>query len=221
MSGHSKWAKIKRSKGLADAKRGATFTKIGNQITIAAKQGGGDPSMNFILRLAIDKAKVENMPKDNIQKAIDRGTGKGGENIVFENASYEGMMGGDVMFVIDTLTDSKNRTVAELKKIIESSGGTLGAVGSVLWQFDQYGRVNIFLAKTEKSEKYGGIDTLKRDNENLDDIILQILDIQGVHDVKETEFEFDGQDDLKNDGSSEYKGLEIYTDPAALSQVTK
>lgn len=80
---------------------------------------------------------------------------------------------------------------------------------------------SIFLAKTEKSEKYGGIDTLKRDNENLDDIILQILDIQGVHDVKETEFEFDGQDDLKNDGSSEYKGLEIYTDPAALSQATK
>ncbi len=221
MSGHSKWAKIKRSKGLADAKRGAVFTKIGNQITIAAKQGGGDPTMNFILRLAIDKAKAENMPKDNIQKAIDRGIGKGGENIIFENASYEGMMGGDVMFIIDTLTDNKNRTVAELKKIVESTGGTFGAAGSVSWQFEQFGRVNIYLAKLKKSEKYGGIDTLQHENSPVDEVTLQLLDIKGVSDIKETEFVFEGQDDLNNDGNSEYKGLEIYTEPAELSQVTK
>lgn len=221
MSGHSKWAKIKRAKGAADAKRGALFTKLGNQITIAAKSGGGDPSMNFVLRLAMDKAKEANMPKDNIQKAIDRGLGTGKDAVVFENVSYEALYGGDIMLIIDTLTDNKNRTITDVKKAVESSGGTMGAVNSVSWQFEEKGRVNVYLAKVKKSEKYGGLDTLERVKESKDEVMLELLEVSGVEDVVDTSFEFNGTDELQNDGSSEYAGLEIYSDKANLNNVFK
>jgi len=221
MSGHSKWAKIKRAKGATDAKRGALFTKLGNQITIAAKSGGGDPSMNFVLRLAMDKAKESNMPKENMQKAIDRGLGTGKDAVVFENVSYEALYGGDIMMVIDTLTDNKNRTIAEVKKAVESSGGTMGAVNSVLWQFEEKGRVNIYLAKIKKSEKYGGADTLERVTMSKDEAMLDILEVNGVKDVAETSFEFNGTDETKNDGNSEYDGFEVYTDKMDLNNVYK
>lgn len=221
MSGHSKWAKIKRSKGLADAKRGAVFTKLGNQITLAAKQGGGDPTSNFVLRLSVDKAKAENMPKDNIQKAIDRGLGTGKDLIIFENATYEALYDGNVMLMIDTLTDSKNRTVAELKKILEQGGATMGSANSVSWQFDEKGRVNVYLAKIEAPEKYGAASKLVRVKESSDEMMLSMMDIAGVQDVQETEFEFNGTDEVANDGNATYKGLEIYTDKSSLNTVYK
>lgn len=222
MSGHSKWAKIKRAKGATDAKRGALFTKLGNQITLAAKSGGGDPSMNFVLRLAMDKAKEANMPKENVQRSVDRGLGTGKDAVTFENAAYEALYGGDIMMIIDTLTDNKNRTVADLKKIIESSGGTLGAINSVSWQFDEKGRVNMYLAKVVPSEKYGAPAKLVRvDESTKDEITLDLLDISGVTDVVDTNFEFAGTDELVNDGNSEYLGFEVYTDKANLNIVYK
>lgn len=221
MSGHSKWAKIKRAKGATDAKRGAVYTKLGNQISLAAKQGGGDPSSNFILRLNIDKAKAENMPKDNIQKAIDRGLGTGKELVVFETAVYEGLYGGDAMFIIDTLTDNKNRTVAEIKKLIESGGGTMGAANSVSWQFDEKGRVNLFLAKVNAPEKYGAASKLVRTNENPEDVMMDIMELTGVDDVVESELEFNDTDEIVKDGDNLYKSLEIYTDKSQLNNIYK
>ncbi len=145
MSGHSKWSKIKHKKGAADAKRGAVFTKLGNAVTLAARQGGGDPEMNFSLRLAIDKAKAGNVPKENIDRAIKRGTGElGGANL--EEIIYEGFGPNNIPIIIQTLTDNRNRTVAEIKHILEKSGGTMAGPNSVSWMFEKNNE-NSFVAK--------------------------------------------------------------------------
>lgn len=142
MSGHNKWSKIHRQKSVADSKKGALFTKLGNAITVAAKTGGGDPDANFQLRLAIDKAKQVSMPKDNIERAIKRGTGElaGG---TIEEILYEGYGPGGTAFLIETLTDNRNRTSSEIKHLLTKHGGSLGAPGSVLWMFDKKGVVHI------------------------------------------------------------------------------
>ena len=137
MSGHSKWATIKRKKGVADAKRGQLFTRLAREITIAAREGGGDPNSNFRLRIAFDKARAENMPKDNIDRAIKRGTGidkSGGE---IEKISYEGYGPHGIAFMVDCLTENRNRTVSELRHILTHSGGNMAEVGSVAWQFQR------------------------------------------------------------------------------------
>lgn len=136
MSGHSKWSKIHRQKGVADSKRGALFTKLGNTITAAAKSGGGDPAMNFKLQLAIDQAKTGNMPKDNIDRAIKRGTGEleGGK---IEEITYEGFGPDNIAFMIDCLTDNRNRTSAAMKHILTKFGGSMGGPNSVSWMFEQ------------------------------------------------------------------------------------
>ncbi|PIS04856.1 MAG: YebC/PmpR family DNA-binding transcriptional regulator [Candidatus Buchananbacteria bacterium CG10_big_fil_rev_8_21_14_0_10_42_9] len=142
MSGHSKWAKIHRQKGAADAKRGALFTRLGNAITVAAKEGGGDPDMNFKLKLAIDKAKGGNMPKDNIERAIARGTGdSGGEAL--EEALYEGFGPGGSGILIQVVTDNKNRTVADIKHILSKHGGNLATSNAVAWQFEKVGEIEL------------------------------------------------------------------------------
>lgn len=139
MSGHSKWSKIQHKKGKADAQRGNLFTKFSKAITMAAKEGGGDPDMNFSLRLAIQTAKAGNMPNDNIERAIKRGTGelKDGEEI-FE-IIYEGYGPGGIAVLVETLTDNKNRTVAEVKHAFSKHNGSLGGPGSVQWQFERLG----------------------------------------------------------------------------------
>lgn len=138
MSGHSKWSKIKRQKGAADHKRGQVFTKLGKAITIAAKQGGGDMDMNFSLRLAVQKAKAANVPKDNIERAIRRGTGEsGGET--YEELLYEGFGPDNGAVIIHVLTDNKNRTVSQLKHLLSKKGGGLASNGSVMWQFEHRG----------------------------------------------------------------------------------
>jgi YebC/PmpR family DNA-binding regulatory protein len=149
MSGHSKWATIKRAKGVADAKRGQLFTKIAGTISIAVKQGGGsDPDMNPRLRLAIDKAKSANMPKESIERAIQRGSG-GSSDSVLEELVYEGFGPAGIALIIEAVTDKKQRTVAEVKNILEKNGGSMGAQGSVAYQFDKVGEIT---AKTnEKS----------------------------------------------------------------------
>ena len=137
MSGHSKWSTIKRKKGAADAKRGAIFTRLGREITVAAREGGGDPDVNFRLRLAIDRARAENMPKDNIERAIKRGTGDDKDGAAFEEIMYEGYGPKGVAFMIDTVTDNRNRSVADIRHALTKSGGSMGEVGSVAWQFER------------------------------------------------------------------------------------
>jgi YebC/PmpR family DNA-binding regulatory protein len=137
MSGHSKWSTIKRKKGAADAKRGAVFTRLTREIVMAARDGGSDPNANFRLRLAVDKARSENMPKDNIERAIRRGSGEDKEGIVFEQIYYEGYAPHGVAVMVETVTDNRNRTVSDLRHALTKAGGNMGEVGSVGWQFDR------------------------------------------------------------------------------------
>lgn len=138
MSGHSKWATIKHKKGLADAKRGQKFTKLIKEITVAAKMGGGDPDSNARLRTAILKARAENMPKDNIERAIKKASGEDA-NTTFYELTYEGYAPGGVAIIIDTLTDNKNRTAADVRSTLTKLGGSLGATGCVSYMFQTKG----------------------------------------------------------------------------------
>ena len=142
MSGHSKWATIKRKKAATDAARGKAFTKIIKEITIAARLGGGDPAGNPRLRLAIQNAKSNNMPMDNINRAIKKGTGEL-EGVHYEDITYEGYAHGGVALVIESVTDNRNRTVSELRHIMSRNGGTLAESGAVIWNFDRKGIINI------------------------------------------------------------------------------
>ncbi len=142
MSGHSKWATIKHHKGAADAKKAAVFTKLAYAVTMAAKTGGGDPEFNFTLRLAVDKARASNMPKDNIERAIKKGTGElAGEQIV--EIIYEGFGPGNSAVVIESVTDNKNRAVSNIKHAFLKNSGTLGGPNSVMWMFDKFGVIRI------------------------------------------------------------------------------
>lgn len=142
VSGHSKWSQIKRQKGVADAKRGNQFTKMAREIMIAAKQGGPDPDANFRLRLAIDRARGVNMPKDSIQRAIERGSG-GGEGAQMESVVYEGYGPGGVSIMVEAATDNRSRTAPEIRAAFNRHGGKLGESGSVQWLFEQKGIIEI------------------------------------------------------------------------------
>jgi len=135
MSGHSKWHSIKHQKAAADAKKGAVFTRVSRNITIAARERGGDPETNAKLRLAMDQARAVNMPKDNIQRAVDRGTGKGNESQLTETL-YEGYGPAGVALIIKVITDNTNRAVSDLRHVLNKHGGSLGKSGSVMWNFE-------------------------------------------------------------------------------------
>jgi YebC/PmpR family DNA-binding regulatory protein len=172
MSGHSKWSSIKHKKGAADAKRGKIFTKLIKEITVAARMGGGDPNGNPRLRSAIAAAKAENMPKENIERGIKKGTGEL-EGVSYEEANYEGYGPGGVAVLVDCLTDNKNRTVADIKHLFERHGGNLGEPGCVAWMFEQKGLM--------------AFDKDKVDEEELFDLALEA----GAEDVREEETEFE------------------------------
>lgn len=138
MSGHSRWAQIKRQKGTADIKKGAAFTKLGNAITVAAREGGRDLAANFKLRLAVERARAANMPKDNIERATKRGTGELG-GAALEVVTYEGFGPGGAALIVAALTDNRNRTAQTVKSVLQRCGGTLGAPGSVGWMFERRG----------------------------------------------------------------------------------
>jgi len=135
MSGHSKWSTIKRKKAAADAKRGNIFTRLAREIAIAARGGGGDPDTNFALRLAVDRAKASNMPKDNIERAIRRGTGEDKSGAALEQIMYEGYAPNGIALMVEVVTDNRNRTVADIRHILSRAGGNMAEVGSVSWQF--------------------------------------------------------------------------------------
>ena len=204
MAGHSKWATIKHKKAINDAKKGKSFSKVSAQITHAAKQGGGDPTMNPTLRLYIDKAKAVGFSNDNIDKAIKKGTGESGEGVVFEEITYEGFGPHGVQLVVDVLTDNKNRTVAEIRQIFDEVGGTMGDTGSVSWNFDTKGYFEILCGHMEETEKYGEPDIFVEDDP--EEVQLNIMDLPGVLDIHE--YEEDGK-----------KGLAIYTEYDSFGSV--
>jgi YebC/PmpR family DNA-binding regulatory protein len=140
MSGHSKWSTIKRQKGATDAKRGQLFTKLAREITVAARTGLPDPEANGRLRLAIQRARAENMPRDNIERAIERASAAGaGDN--FEEVTYEAFLPGGIALMVQSQTDNRNRTVGEVRSVITRGGGNVGADGSVAWMFDNVGQI--------------------------------------------------------------------------------
>jgi len=153
MSGHSKWATTHRQKEVKDAKRGAAFTKLAANITVAVRQGGGigDPTQNFRLRLAMDKARETNMPKENIQRAIDKGTGASG-GVQLEEARFEGFLPGGAALLVEVLTDNKLRTAQQVRTTLEKAGGTMGSLGSVGYLFEQVGEVVVDLEQKSVDE---------------------------------------------------------------------
>ena len=152
MAGHSKWAQIKRQKAANDAKRGQLYTKLGREITVSARDGGGDPEMNFRLRLVIQRAKDANMPADTIERAVKRGSGELDDDIRLEDIFYEGYGPGGAALFIEALTDNRNRTVAELRNVLARGGGNLGESGSVAWMFDTRGQIIIELSNGDPDE---------------------------------------------------------------------
>jgi YebC/PmpR family DNA-binding regulatory protein len=164
MAGHSKWAQIKHKKAATDAKRGKQFTKLARAITVAARDGGGDPDGNPTLATAIQKAKDFSMPKDNIQRAIDRGTGAGGGPEAIERVVYEGYGPGGAAIMVEALTDNRNRSGAEIRHAFEKNGGSLGEPGSVAWIFDKRGVALV------DAERYDEEDLLPAVDAGADDV---------------------------------------------------
>ena len=201
MSGHSKWSSIKHKKGAADAKRGKIFTKLIKEITVAARMGGGDPEGNPRLRTAIAAAKAENMPKENIERGIKKGTGEL-EGVSYEEASYEGYGPGGSAVLVDCLTDNKNRSVADIKHLFERNGGNLGEPGCVSWIFQQRGLI-VF----EKDQV---------DEEKLIDLALEA----GAEDVKEEETEFEVVT-APSDFETVKKAIDDAGLPYTMAEVTK
>jgi YebC/PmpR family DNA-binding regulatory protein len=165
MSGHSKWSQIKRQKGANDAKRGAMFTKVAREITIAAREGGGEPDANYRLRLAVEKARAVNMPADNIKRAIERAAG-GSAAEQYEEIIYEGYGPGGVAILVEAATDNRNRTVADVRSIFTRAGGQLAGAGAVAWQFEPRGVV-----------------VVPRDGQDPDSVALTAIDA-GADDVE-------------------------------------
>ena len=172
MSGHSKWSTIKHKKGAADAKRGKIFTKLIREITTAARIGGGDPGGNPRLRKAIDEAKSNNMPGDNIDRAIKKGTGEL-EGVVYDEVTYEGYGPEGVAVLVEVMTDNKNRTVAEIRHFFSKFNGNLGENGCVAWMFDSVGLITIDKAKTTEDQLMeialeAGADDITEDGESFE-----------------------------------------------------
>ncbi|HXH63328.1 MAG TPA: YebC/PmpR family DNA-binding transcriptional regulator [Gemmatimonadales bacterium] len=170
MAGHSKWKQIKRKKAVTDAKRGALFTRLIREITIAAKQGGGDPGGNARLRTAIDAAKAENMPLENIERAVKKGTGEL-EGVTYEEVTYEGYGPGGAAIMIDATTDNPTRTVADIRFVFSRHGGNLGATNSVAWMFDRKATITLDATRVDEDAAMeaaldAGADDLVRDGDS-------------------------------------------------------
>jgi len=167
MAGHSKWSSIKHKKGAADARRGKLFTKLARAITVAAREGGGDPDGNPALATAIQKARAESMPKANIERAIDRGTGEGPDGVVVERIQFEGYGPGGAAILVNALTDNRNRTSAEVRHAFSSNGGSLGEPGSVAWIFETRGVIRV------DGERYGEDDLIGAIDAGASDVVAE------------------------------------------------
>lgn len=188
MSGHSKWATTKHKKAAIDAKKGKAFTQVANMIMIAAKQGGGDPKMNFALRLAVEKAKAVNMPTANIDRAIKKGTGEGGGALI-EEFTYEGYGPSGTAFLVETASDNKNRTVGEVRAAFTKHGGSLATTGSVAYLFDHKGQITLEVVDQKISMdeiEMAVIDSGADDFEETDDVISVYTKLNNLAQVKES-----------------------------------
>ena len=201
MSGHSKWSTIKHKKGAADAKRGKVFTKIIKEITLAARLGGGDVEGNSRLRQAIAAAKAENMPKDNIEKAIKKGTGELEGGAAYEEVIYEGYGPGGIAVLVEVMTDNKNRTVAEIRHIFSKHGGNLGENGCVAWMFEKKG--SLVFSKDVIAE----------------DQLMEVALEAGAEDVREQESEYEV---ISDPGTFEEvkSAMEVAGIPCLLAEIT-
>jgi YebC/PmpR family DNA-binding regulatory protein len=185
VAGHNKWSQIKRKKAVLDAKRGKLFTKMIREISVAAREGGGEPDFNPRLRLAVDTAKSANMPADNIERAIKRGTGEL-EGVTYEELTYEGYGPGGVALFIETTTDNQNRTVAEVRHILQKNGGNLGTTGSVAWQFDRMGQVFIDASTTTEEAVFeAALEAGAEDVATTEDEIVVTTGISEFHPTQE------------------------------------
>ncbi len=187
MSGHSKWATIKRKKGAADAKRGQVFTRLTREIVMAAREGGGEIDSNFRLRLAVEKARAQNMPKENIERAIKRGTGESKDGAAYEQIYYEGYGPHGVAMMIECVTENRNRTVAEVRHLLSRSGGTLGEAGSVGWQFKRVAYFALSASKANFDKVFevaveGGAEDVTQD-EDLIEIIAPVENFKVLSDA--------------------------------------
>lgn len=201
MSGHSKWSSIKHKKGAADAKRGQLFTKLARAITIAAREGGGDPEGNPALATAIQKARSQSMPKANIEKAIDRGTGEGDDAVVVERIQFEGYGPGGAAIIVDALTDNRNRTSAEVRHAFTKHGGSLGEPGSVAWMFETFGVVVLDGSRYNEDDLMGAIDAGASDVVEEDDKLRVLAEPTDLTAVKQA---------IEGDGIEiESAGLEV------------
>jgi YebC/PmpR family DNA-binding regulatory protein len=186
MAGHSHWAGIKHKKALVDNRRGKLWSKLSKAIIVAAKSGGGDPAMNLRLRYAIDDAKAVSMPKDNIERAVKKGSGESGEASNFEEVLYEGYGPGGVAVLCDILTDNRNRTAPEIRKLFEIAGGKLGATNCVAWMFDRKGLLAIPADQTDEESLLelaleAGADDVRRVDDNFEitcdpDVFSNVID---------------------------------------------
>ncbi|TLU87463.1 MAG: YebC/PmpR family DNA-binding transcriptional regulator [Chlorobium sp.] len=182
MSGHSKWATIKRKKAVTDQKRGSLFTKLVKEITIAAKMGGGDPSGNPRLRLAIDTARDNSMPMENIQRAIKKGTGEL-EGVTWDEITYEGYGPAGIALIIETATDNRNRTVADIRHIMSRNNGSLGESGSVAWMFQRKGSLDVSRLVASEDQLMellldAGLEDLNGDDESYFTVITDMKDLE-------------------------------------------
>ena len=190
MSGHSKWSTIKRKKAATDQKRGNLFTKLVREITIAAKTGGGDPTGNPRLRLAVDTARANSMPLDNIQRAIKKGTGEI-EGVTYEEITYEGYGPGGIAIIIETATDNRNRTVADIRHIMNRHNGSLGENGSVSWMFQRKGSIDVAKSGTDEESVMevlldAGLEELDSDDENYFNVIVDVKDLETAKQALDT-----------------------------------
>lgn len=209
MAGHSKWSQIKRKKAVTDQKRAAAWTKIIREITVAARLGGGDPDANPRLRLAVDSAKAANMPNDNVERAIKKGTGDL-EGVNYEEITYEAYGPGGVAIFIDSLTDNPNRTVADIRHALSRNGGNLGTSGSVAWMFDRKGQIVVDAARYDEAAVLeAALEGGAEDMEVEEDGYTIVTDITTFNDV---------QDALKTAGI-EWESAELAMVPQTTLQV--
>jgi YebC/PmpR family DNA-binding regulatory protein len=189
MSGHSKWATIRRKKEATDAKRGQLFTKVSRELSVAARQGGPDPEANFRLRLAIQKARGVNMPADNIKRAIEKASSEGAGAASYEEIMYEGFGPGGAAVLVEALTENRNRTVAEVRNVFNRSGGRMGESGSVGWMFDEQGLVVVEPAQGQSSDEIelAAIEAGAEDVDEVEDgsveVFTQPQDLKAVEDA--------------------------------------
>src|SRR3954447_23017096 len=190
MAGHSKWASIKHKKAVVDQRRGAHFTKLARAIQVAAREGGGDPESNAALALAVQKARDASMPKDNIERAIAKGTGAGTDADAIETVVYEGYGPAGVAILVEALTDNRNRTGSEVRHIFSKAGGSLGEPGSVAWQFEKKGVVVVDAERYSEDDLMVAIDAGAEDvvrDENVWEIITEPADLQAVREALEAQ----------------------------------